>query len=48
VRQFEADSGKRPQMLTSQDGDVPPAEFEALTPPRVEAITSTIMSKEPN
>jgi hypothetical protein len=28
-------------------GDVPPAEFEALTPPRGETITSTIMSKEP-
>jgi putative transposase len=27
-------------------GDVPPAEFEALSPPRGEAITSTIMSKE--
>jgi putative transposase len=29
-------------------GDVPPAEFEALSHPRVEAITSTIMSKGPN
>jgi putative transposase len=27
-------------------GDVPPTEFEALSPPRIEAITSTIMSKE--
>src|SRR5215212_7486146 len=27
-------------------GDVPPAEFEALSPPRGEAITSTIMSNE--
>jgi putative transposase len=27
-------------------GDVPPAEFEALSPSRTEAITSTIMSKE--
>jgi putative transposase len=27
-------------------GDVPPAEFEALSPPRTETITSTIMSKE--
>jgi putative transposase len=27
-------------------GDVPPAEFEPLSPPRTEAITSTIMSKE--
>jgi putative transposase len=27
-------------------GDVPPAEFEALSPLRGEAITSTIMSKE--
>lgn len=27
-------------------GDVPPAEFEALSPPRGEAISSTIMSKE--
>jgi putative transposase len=29
-------------------GDVPPAQFEALSPPRIEAITSTIMSKEPH
>jgi putative transposase len=29
-------------------GDVPPAEFEALSPPWTETITSTIMSKEPN
>ena len=27
-------------------GDVSPAEFEALSPPRVDAISSTIMSKE--
>ena len=27
-------------------GDMPPSEFEALSPPRTEAITSTIMSKE--
>jgi putative transposase len=27
-------------------GDLPPAEFEALSPPRTETITSTIMSKE--
>ena len=29
-------------------GDIPPAEFEALSPAPVEAITSTIMIKEPN
>jgi putative transposase len=29
-------------------GDLPPAEFEALSPPRDETITSTIMSKESN
>ena len=27
-------------------GDLPPAEFEALSPPRDETITATIMSKE--
>jgi putative transposase len=27
-------------------GDVPPAEFEALSPPRTAAITCTLMSKE--
>ena len=29
-------------------GDLPPAEFEALSPPQNETITSTIMSKETN
>jgi putative transposase len=35
-------SGRLHQAL----GDVPPAEFEALSPPPDETITSTIMSKE--
>jgi transposase InsO family protein len=32
--------------LHSALGDLPPAEFEALSEPRDEPITSTIMSKE--